>query len=188
MGSVTSFKYLGAVVSDDGFKPDVLSRIAQATAAVTKLKPIWRDNNISLGSRVKLIRPLVISTFLYACELWTFCHTAVCQLLHKCSNGNYFYSILIHPITLEGHRDNTDKFATIPFLLVLFSAALVELAKSIPVYSLILSSHLFFCQPLLREGGGCMFGRRGRDGKVRELVGEHVAGTDITEHKEDIIT
>ena len=40
MGTVTSFKYLGAVVSDDGSKPVVLSRIAQATAALTKLKPI----------------------------------------------------------------------------------------------------------------------------------------------------
>ena len=35
-----------------------------------------------------------------------------------------------------------------PFHLDLFSAALVELAKSIPVHSLILSSHLFFCLPL----------------------------------------
>ena len=68
---VTSFKYLGAVVSDDGSKPEVLSRIAQATAALTKLKSIWRDNNISLGSKVKLMRSLVISIFLYACESWT---------------------------------------------------------------------------------------------------------------------
>ena len=68
MGTVTSFKYLGAVVSDDGSKPEVLSRIAQATAALTKLKPIWRDNNISLVSKVKLVRSLVISIFLYACE------------------------------------------------------------------------------------------------------------------------
>ena len=50
-----------------------------------------------------------------------------------------FYSI---PITLEGRWGTTDKFATIPFHLDLFSAALVELAKSIPVHSLILSSHL----------------------------------------------
>ena len=71
MGTVTSFKYLGAVVSDDGSKPEVLSRIAQATAALTKLKPIWRDNNISFGSKVKLMRSFVISIFLYACESWT---------------------------------------------------------------------------------------------------------------------
>ena len=71
LGTVTSFKYLGAVVSDDGSKPEVVSRIAQATAALTTLKPIWRDNNISLGSKVKLMRSLIISIFLYACESWT---------------------------------------------------------------------------------------------------------------------
>ena len=71
LGTVTSFKYLGAVVSDDGSKPEILSRIAQATAVLTKLKPIWRDNNISLGSKVKLMLSLVISVFLYACESWT---------------------------------------------------------------------------------------------------------------------
>ena len=71
LGTVTSFKYLGAVVSDDGSKPEVFSMIAQATAALTKLKPIWRENNISLGSKVKLMRSLVISIFLYACESWT---------------------------------------------------------------------------------------------------------------------
>ena len=68
LGTVTSFKYLGAVVSDDDSKPEVLSRIAQATAALTKLKPIWRDNSIS---KVKLMSPRVISIFLYACESWT---------------------------------------------------------------------------------------------------------------------
>ena len=71
LGTVTSFKYLGAVVSDDGSKPEVLSKIAQATASLTKLKPIWRDNNIALGSKVKRMRSLVVSIFLYACESWT---------------------------------------------------------------------------------------------------------------------
>ena len=40
LGTFTSFKYLGAIVSDDGSKPEILSRFAQATAALTKLKPI----------------------------------------------------------------------------------------------------------------------------------------------------
>ena len=51
LGIVTSFKYLGVVVSDDGSKPEILSRTEQATAALTKLKPIWRDDNLSLGSK-----------------------------------------------------------------------------------------------------------------------------------------
>ena len=53
--------------------------------------------------------------------------------------------VLFYPITLEVRRGTTDEFATTTFHLVIFSAAQVELAKSIPVHSLILSSHLFFC-------------------------------------------
>ena len=34
--TVCSFKYLGAIVSDEGSKPEVLSRIAQTTAALTE--------------------------------------------------------------------------------------------------------------------------------------------------------
>ena len=59
------------------------------------------------------------------------------------------YSILFCPITLEGRRGTINEFATMPFHLDLFSTALVGLAKSIPVHSLILSSHLFFCLPLI---------------------------------------
>ena len=36
--TATSFKYLGSVITDEGFKPEILSRIAQTTAALTRLK------------------------------------------------------------------------------------------------------------------------------------------------------
>ena len=36
--TVTSFKYLGSVITDEGSKPEILSRIAQTTAALTRLK------------------------------------------------------------------------------------------------------------------------------------------------------
>ena len=67
LGTIASFKCLGAVVSDDVSKPVVLSGIGRATAALTKLKPIWRDNSISLGSKVKAMRSLVISIFVHVC-------------------------------------------------------------------------------------------------------------------------
>ena len=68
---VENFKYLGAIISNQGSKPEILSRIAQTTAALSRLKIIWRDKNISLASKVKLMRTLILSTFLYACESWT---------------------------------------------------------------------------------------------------------------------
>ena len=66
-----NFKYLGAIISNEGSKREILSRISQTTAALSRLKIIWRDRNISLASKVKLMRTLVLSTFLYACESWT---------------------------------------------------------------------------------------------------------------------
>ena len=35
--TVTSFKYLGSVITDEGSKPEILSRTAQTTAASTRL-------------------------------------------------------------------------------------------------------------------------------------------------------
>ena len=49
LATVNNFKYLGAIVTDEGSKPEVLARIAQTTAALAKLKTIWRDRNISLA-------------------------------------------------------------------------------------------------------------------------------------------
>ena len=38
--TVTSFKYLGSIITDEGFKREILSRITQATAALIRLKPV----------------------------------------------------------------------------------------------------------------------------------------------------
>ena len=62
--SVTSFKYLGSVVSYEGCKPEILSRIAQTTVALTRLQPVWNDRSISVNSNIRLMRSLVTSTCL----------------------------------------------------------------------------------------------------------------------------
>ena len=68
---VENVKYLGTIISNEGSKPEIFSRIAQTTAALSRLKIIWKDKNISLTSKVKLMRMLILSTFLSACESWT---------------------------------------------------------------------------------------------------------------------
>ena len=45
--TVTSFKYLGSVITNEGSKPEIRSRIAQTTAALTMLKPVLNDESIS---------------------------------------------------------------------------------------------------------------------------------------------
>ena len=69
--TVTSFKYLSSVKTDECSKPEILSRIAQTTAALTRLKPVWNDRRISLSSKIPLMCSLVTSIFLYAYESWT---------------------------------------------------------------------------------------------------------------------
>ena len=54
--TVTSFKYLDSVITDEGSKPEILSRIAQATAALTRLKLVWNDRSVSLISKIRLMR------------------------------------------------------------------------------------------------------------------------------------
>ena len=34
---------LGSVITDEGSKPKIISRIAQTTAPLTRLKPFWND-------------------------------------------------------------------------------------------------------------------------------------------------
>ena len=57
--TVTSFKYLGSVITDEGSKPEMLSMIAQATASLTRLKSVWNDRSISLSSKIRLMCSLV---------------------------------------------------------------------------------------------------------------------------------
>ena len=65
--TVTSFEYLGSVITDECSKPDILSRTVRTTAALTRLKPVWNDRNISLSFKIRLMRSLVTSIFLYTC-------------------------------------------------------------------------------------------------------------------------
>ena len=65
---VENFKYLGAIISNEASKPEILSKITQTIAALSRLKIIWRDKtSFSLASKVKLMRTLSLSTF----QSWT---------------------------------------------------------------------------------------------------------------------
>ena len=46
--TVTIFKCLGSIITDEGSKLEILSRIALTTAALTRLKPVWIDKSFSV--------------------------------------------------------------------------------------------------------------------------------------------
>ena len=64
--------------------------------------------------------------------------------LLNCADG-----ISSQSLNFGGRRGTTDDIARIPFHPSLSSAALRESPNPIPIHSLMLSSHLFFCLPLL---------------------------------------
>ena len=69
--------------------------------------------------------------------------------LHTSAIRNDRCLISSQSLNLGGHRGTTDGVATIPFHPSLSSAALRVSPNSIPIHSLMLSSHLFFCLSLL---------------------------------------
>ena len=68
--TVTSFKYLGSVITDESSNPEILSRIAHNSRIdITEL--VWNDRSISLSSKIQLMRSLVASIFLHVCKSGT---------------------------------------------------------------------------------------------------------------------
>ena len=109
--TVENFKYLGSVITDEGFKPDILSRMAQTTSALTRLKPVWIDKSISLSSKMRLKHSLVTSIFLYACESWTL--TAELQRIIQAMEMRCYCKILVLHISYKDHVTNEEVCAKI---------------------------------------------------------------------------
>ena len=77
---------------------------------------------------------------------------ALCGRTCAMHQSNYLLlqhnSSLHFPITRKDRWDTIDDFLTSSLHVSLFTTALWESVNSIPVHSLMLSSHLFFCLPL----------------------------------------
>ena len=90
--TVTSFKYLDSFITDEGSNPETVSRKAQTTAALTRLTPVWKDMSISISSKIRLMRSLVTSIFVYTFKSWTL--TAELQKRIQAMEMRYYRKIL----------------------------------------------------------------------------------------------
>ena len=70
----------------------MLSRAPETMAVLAKLKIIWKDKIIRIKHKIRLMRALFITIFIYACETWTL--TAELQRIIQSLEFRCFRNIL----------------------------------------------------------------------------------------------
>ena len=69
---VRDFVFLGAKIEDSGScKGDILRRLALGRVAMTGLNKIWKDKDITITTKCRIVNALVFPVVLYGCESWT---------------------------------------------------------------------------------------------------------------------
>ena len=69
--NVSEFAYLGSVLTEDkDIEKEVKTRIALASAAFQRMRPIWKSSTFSMQTKLRLYRSNVRSVLLYAAETW----------------------------------------------------------------------------------------------------------------------
>ena len=69
---VLDFVYLGSCKTSDGdCKEDISRRIARAKAKMLELENIWKDKDLSVPLKIKIMKVLVWTTLNYGAEVWT---------------------------------------------------------------------------------------------------------------------
>lgn len=79
---VNSFKYLGSTISADGsLDKEITSRIQKASQALGRLRvKVLQQKGITLSTKLKIYRAVVLSSLLYGCETWTLYRRHIKQL------------------------------------------------------------------------------------------------------------
>lgn len=68
---VNNFTYLGSQITSNGdTNPDIHARLGKARSIFRRSSSTWTSNHISLKTKCKLFKSLVISVATYACETW----------------------------------------------------------------------------------------------------------------------
>ena len=72
IGVVRDFIFLGAKIEESGScKGEILRRLALGRAAMTGLTKIWKEKDITITTKCRIVNALVFPVVLYGCESWT---------------------------------------------------------------------------------------------------------------------
>ena len=70
--TVTDFIFLGSnITADDGCSREIKRRLLLGRKVMTNLDSIWRSRDISLPTKVRLVKAMVFLVVMYGCESWT---------------------------------------------------------------------------------------------------------------------
>ena len=130
---------------------------------VSTESPLWKRTLSCHSCQVSNLRPFDHESGILPTELSQFTDVVLSKtpLLLNLGKERAFFLLRSRIISLslslsshlsldhKGQWGTTDDFTTSFLNISLFSTALWDLANSRPVYSLMLSSHLFFCLPCL---------------------------------------
>ena len=90
--TVTDFIFLGSKISADGdcshyLKDEIKRRLLLGRKAMTKLDSILKSRDITLPTKVHLVKAMVFSVVMYGCESWAFKLSAKELMLVNCGVG-----------------------------------------------------------------------------------------------------
>jgi len=70
--TVSKFTYLGSDVDSDGYcEPEIHRRLGIASSIMGQLDNVWRQQRLSLSTKLRIYVSLVLSVVLYGSETWT---------------------------------------------------------------------------------------------------------------------
>jgi len=70
--NVTEFEYLGSLLTwNNDCGKEIRKRTAKALGAMAGFKNIWTSREISIATKLSIVRTCIFSILLYACESWT---------------------------------------------------------------------------------------------------------------------
>ena len=70
--TVTDFVFLGSKITVDGdCSHEIKRRLLLGRKAMTNLDSILKSRDITLPTKVRLVKPMVFPVVMYGCESWT---------------------------------------------------------------------------------------------------------------------
>ncbi|KAI8515809.1 hypothetical protein Bbelb_066220 [Branchiostoma belcheri] len=110
---VSEFTYLGSVQTEDcSSDKEVKVRIAKSTLALSKLKHIWCSHSISMPTKIRLLRCLVLSIFLYGAETWTL-NAAIVKRINAFEMNCYRRLLRVHWTSHTTNKEVMERIYTL---------------------------------------------------------------------------